>query len=248
MAVDGVRGIVTASAGVRGERPRHPILERLEAEHRAALPPARSLPAERLVIEEQDEPRFFFLCSGSVEVSYTSTEGNGMTPKIFSAPAVFGEVECITGNPMRESVRAVTDCELISIDAPAFTQLTERSPAFTRALLWDVARRFEVCILNERLLGFAQAHSRLLNFLLSSADAHGVRRGDSIVIEREHSQESLAAAVGLNRRSVTRALDFLKSEGFINKEGRYFVLHDLERLRRLAGEETAMLHHRSTDP
>ena len=225
----------------------HPLLDRLSDDLRAALPRTRAMEADQYVIREEDEPRFFFLCAGSVEVSYTSAEGDQLTPKIFSAPAVFGEVECMTQSPMRESVRTITEVRLISLDRDAFVELTDRSPAFTKALLWDVARRFEICILNERLLGFGRANARLVNFLLSSADAHGVRRGDSIVIEREHSQESLAAAVGLNRRSVTRALDFLKNEGIIRKEGRYFVVTDVKKLESLAGDQPVMLHYRSSD-
>lgn len=232
---------------MRNEAPHHPLLERLTEELRAGLPRPRRVDAGQLVIQEADDPRFFFLLEGSVEISYTAAEGGQITPKIFSAPAVFGEVECVTQSPMHELVRTVTECRLISIDRASFVDLTERSPAFTRSLLWDVARRFEICILNERLLGLGRANARLVSFLLSSAAAHGVRRGDHVVIEREHTQESLAEAVGLNRRSVTRALDLLKRENIIRKEGRYFVLLDMAELERLAGDDPVMLHYRSSD-
>ena len=222
----------------------HPLFARLPEQTQRSLPKPMPFGAGDFVLREGDAPRFCFLFTGVVEVSYTSADGEQMTPKIFSAPAVFGEVECITQSPMRESVQALSACSVVSIDAKAFERLTDELPGFTKALLWDVARRFETCILNERLLVFGRAHARVVSFFLSSIDAHGATRGSEVVIRRALSQDALAAAVGVNRRSVTRALEFLKAEGVVKKEGRHFVVSDVEKLRLLAGGEAVMLHHR----
>lgn len=62
---------------------------------------------------------------------------------------IFGEMALVDGYPRSASARAVTDCQLIWVDNPAFMRLVERSPLFAVRVMRVMGRRLRT--MNERL-------------------------------------------------------------------------------------------------
>jgi CRP-like cAMP-binding protein len=63
-------------------------------------------PGQRILLEGEPSEHLFSLLSGVVGVFYSSPEGADVLVKIFSPPAVLGEMEIVYGQARQEYVEA----------------------------------------------------------------------------------------------------------------------------------------------
>jgi CRP/FNR family cyclic AMP-dependent transcriptional regulator len=200
---------------------------------------------EELLSEGESELALFVLLAGSVKVLYRSPEGLELVVKLLAAPAVFGEMECIAGIPYLESVVAVERARLLRIPSAAFLAAVQESHALCANLLGDVAKRLCIAAQNERALAFHPVESRLAQLLLTYLDLYGLPAPDGRMIRVPLTQEGLAQALGVNRRSITRALAAWGAEGWlIKREGRY-VVTDPVALERVTDPQLLRIGYRS---
>lgn len=60
--------------------------------------------------------------------------------KTIEAPSVVGELAFFDGSPRSATLDAVTDVQVVRIDADAFQRLSEAEPALAQSMLLDLAR------------------------------------------------------------------------------------------------------------
>ncbi len=191
-----------------------------------------------LLQEHGNTAWFFFLLRGSAKVYMTSGAGVTSVVKLFSAPACFGETECLTGNPLLVTISALEPSEALRFPASTFLHLVQASPAFTQAMLRDVAARFYVAQQNSKAQAFDPVEPRLARIIRDYLDVHGLPVEDGTMIRVPLSQESLANSIGVGRRSVTRTLSKWEELGMLRKQGRMFVVRDRAELERLCESES----------
>ena len=183
------------------------------------------------VLQEDEQCRaFYVLHRGSVRVFYRSPEGLEVVVKLFRAPAVWGEMECLNGIPYLETVETLERVVALEVPIPAFVDALGSSPALTRNLLDDVSARLCIAAQNERSLAFHPVETRLANLFSTYVDFYGLPVQEGIKIRIPLTQDDLANGLGVARRSITRALKRWMSEEIIVKQGRHFVVKDLTKL------------------
>lgn len=216
---------------------RHPAfagMSRVHAEQLVAAGKEHWAEDESQILAEGDPANsFFVLVTGTVKVYYTSPQGLEVVAKVFRGPAVFGEMECLSAIPYLESVQAIERSHLWVIPREDLLATLARSHAFTRSLLNDVAARLCIAAQNERSLAFDPVEVRLAHLLLTYADLFGLPDAEGTLLRVPLSQDELARALGVTRRSVTRTLAAWAQHHLLVKRGRRLVLRSLAELREI---------------
>lgn len=227
----------------------HPVFEGVErevVEQILARAVERTFdPTAYVLMEDHPDVAFFVLLKGSVKVLYRSPEGLEVVVKLFRAPAVFGEMECLTGVPYLETVQALERSVVLELPCAELISALRRSHALTFNVLGDLAARLCIAAQNERSLAFHPVETRLANLLLTYLDFYGLPVPLGTRIRIPLSQDDLANALGVARRSVTRALKQWQDEDLIVKEGGCFVVRDKARLEAVTDPTLLRIGHRT---
>ncbi len=199
---------------------------------------------ERIIAEGDDSDVVYLLESGRVGVFYSSERGVDVLVKVFSAPAVFGEMEIFFDLPRLEYVEAFDDVTVTRITKASFLAFLEAEHAVCLALLRDVAARLCISAYNERALVFLAVEQRLAALLLTFADAYGVADGDGVVLDTKLTYERLAQCLGVAEKSVERAIGKWIDEGWLRREKKRYRIAELSQLEARTDPERLSLHAR----
>ena len=202
-------------------------------------------PLSYVLVEDDPELCFFILLHGSVKVLYRSPEGLEVVVKLFRAPAVFGEMECLAEVPYLESVQVLERSTVLSLSRERLIAALRASHALTFNLLTDLAARLCIAAQNERSLAFHPVETRLAQLLCTYVDFYGLPVSSGVKIRIPLSQDELANALGVARRSVTRALKQWQDDDLVTKEGSHFVVRDVRRLEKVTDPSLLRIGHRT---
>ncbi len=215
-------------------------LEKVEA--LAALAEVVTYAKDDRILEEGDaSEHLFVLIKGVVGVFYSSEDGVDVLVKIFGAPAVFGEMELIFGQPRQEYVECFEPCVAARFPAHDFMKFMRGDPEACYVMLKDVAARLAIAAYNERALAFLDANTRLAGLFLSFLEAYGERTKDGVTLRIKLTYEMLARCLGVTVRSIDRAMTEWAKEGWMTKNRGTYTFHDLEKLEDKADPERIAL-------
>jgi CRP-like cAMP-binding protein len=98
----------------------------------------RRVAAGLAVVQAGEQDRaLYLLTEGTVGVRLPRDEG---AFKTIDAPSVLGELAFFDGRPRSATLDAVTDVEVVRLDADAFARLSAEAPELGQAMLLDLAR------------------------------------------------------------------------------------------------------------
>jgi CRP-like cAMP-binding protein len=184
----------------------------------------------RILSQGERADRIFALEQGTVRVYYAVQSGSQAEAKTFRAPAIFGEAEAFSGIAHLENVDALTPSEVLIMPVEDVLALLSEDAGASLALARDLAARLAVTIQNERSLALDPLTTRLANYLLDQAASFG-----PCIAGQAHlllSQDAMARALGVSRRTISENLAAWRREGVLERRGRRYVVRDLEVLRR----------------
>jgi CRP/FNR family transcriptional regulator, cyclic AMP receptor protein len=102
----------------------------------AGYPPTR-FAADDVIFSEGDKGDVMYVVrSGEVAISH-----QGHVVETLGGGGIFGEMALIDGSPRSATVRAKTDCEVVSITEKTFLFLVHETPYFAIAVMRTLARR-----------------------------------------------------------------------------------------------------------
>lgn len=98
----------------------------------------RQIEAGLAVVQAGEHDRaLYLLTEGTVGVRLPRDEG---AFKTIDAPSVLGELAFFDGRPRSATLDAVTDVEVVRLDAEAFARLSAAAPELAQTMLLDLAR------------------------------------------------------------------------------------------------------------
>jgi CRP/FNR family cyclic AMP-dependent transcriptional regulator len=183
-----------------------------------------------------DSPEVFFLVDGRVEISSLSASGHRQLHTTLDSPQFFGELGVLGGMPRTAAALALEESSVWTVPGPAFLDFVTREPAASQAILRALARQvqsheaFVEDLLFLDLKG--RVAKRLLQLVAPSLDE---LPRDGAVLPSVVTHADLASLCGGSRENVTRILSDLQRRGYVEREGRRFVLRKISGLARLAG-------------
>ena len=164
------------------------------------------------LFRENDRSRELYLIqSGTVRV-YRTAGGREIELATLEKGSVLGEMALIDGKPRSASARAVDDCSVIIIDAETFHEKIRGVPPWFMSIIRMTSHKIR------------QANRRLQNISGEHQGAHIImtlflffQRFDTTGngLDIKSTQHRLIQLLGVTYQTVTRALDFLHSNGFI---------------------------------
>lgn len=188
-------------------------------------------PGTALFIEGERSDRVLIVLHGRVKVA-TATPDGRETVLAFRGPGeVLGEMSAIDGLPRSASVIAVDPVQALALSSPDFLRFLESTPKATLWLLTHVIARLRENDRKRAEFGVTDTMGRVAARLAELASAHGIPAQGGVMIDLPITQEELASWVGSSREGVNKALNALKSLGWVRIERRSITVLDLEKVR-----------------
>lgn len=193
--------------------------------------PRRYPPGSVIFVQGDAGDRCYVIVSGAVKIAAYAPDGREAVLAVLGPGDLFGELALFDSAPRSADAIVIDDAELLSLDGEAITGAARSNPEMALAWLRILAKRLRMT--NEALqdAAFFDVAGRVARRLADLAEAHGEVRDDGVAIKIPVSQESLANMVGATRESVNKALGALARRNLVVREGRRYVVRDIDQLR-----------------
>jgi len=175
------------------------------------------------------------LLEGRVKVSYFTEDGREIVLAVRDPGDLLGELSALDGKPRSATVTAMEPVELLTMTADEFNRFLEAHPRVAVALIVALVRRLRETDVRLVEFGAYDSVGRVARRLIELAEKWGRPDDGGIIITVPLSQQELAGWTGSSRESVAKALQMLRSLGWVETERRRLVVRDMAALRRRAG-------------
>ncbi|PKQ37008.1 MAG: hypothetical protein CVT59_10110 [Actinobacteria bacterium HGW-Actinobacteria-1] len=189
----------------------------------------RQYPKGSFVISQNDKGSvMYLLVAGRVKVSLASPEGKELALNYLEAPSHFGEMSLVDAEPRSADVIAVSDVEVLCLDARDLSAAIQVQPKLALTLIATLSRRVRSLIGRLEDMAFHDATHRVMRVLLNVATASYESRGVPVVEGLTHYE--VATLAGTSRETASRVISQLTKEGVVGTKGRRVIV-DLFALR-----------------
>ncbi|MDO8949356.1 MAG: Crp/Fnr family transcriptional regulator [Actinomycetota bacterium] len=187
------------------------------------------------VISQNDHGSvMYLLVAGRVKVSLASPEGRELALNYLEAPSHFGEMSLVDAEPRSADVIAVSDCEVLALDARDLSAAIQVQPKLALTLIATLSRRVRGLIGRLEDMAFHDASHRVMRVILNVATASYEARGVPVVEGLTHYE--VATLAGTSRETASRVISQLAKDGVVATKGRRVIV-DLFALRdRIEGD------------
>jgi CRP/FNR family transcriptional regulator, transcriptional activator FtrB len=188
--------------------------------------------ARELLFSEGDVPeRLYVVLSGIVDLSrlHGVRESNVM---MMLAGDLFMAAAALYREPSLISARTLTPCRILVLDAETVRNEARQSPALARNISQVLAGQWRVALRIILELKCRLPSERLAAFLLRLHDA----RPPGAVAEVPFSKRQLAARIGMQPETLSRALQTLAANGLLLR-GRQIIVNDRDTAETFCGPD-----------
>jgi CRP/FNR family transcriptional regulator, cyclic AMP receptor protein len=188
----------------------------------------KRFPKGALILGQHERGQcMYLLVSGRVKIAIASADGRELVLNHLEAPAHFGEMSLVDAEPRSADVVAVTDVELIGLEAADLSEAIRLQPRLALSLIATLSRRLRQTIGRLEDMAFHDATHRIMRVVLNIATASLETRGAPVIQGMTHYD--IATLAGTSRETASRVISQLAREGVVTTHGRR-ILVDLGRL------------------
>jgi len=163
----------------------------------AAGHPVSYAKGQIIYLQGQEPTHLYCLRSGAVRTLITSDAGEERLLTTYGPGSIFGEASFFDGMPRVSTAEAAADCTIVRLSHDTVDHLFSQHP--------ELARTVRLLSGHVDTMSFQSADKRLANLLLNHPDTP----------ELHVTHEDLAAALGVNRVTVSRLLGSFARHGLI---------------------------------
>jgi CRP/FNR family cyclic AMP-dependent transcriptional regulator len=187
---------------------------------------------QALCYEGQVPDRVLILRSGTVKVTSTTAEGREVVLAFRSPGDIVGELTALDDRPRAATVVAVDRVQALTLTSHDFRDFLQQHSSVCVALLRLLSLRLRDA--DAKRIDFARFDTmgRLAVRLIELSERFGQQEGEAIRIALPLSQEELAGLTGASLKSVTRALEEMRSLNWIETGRREIRILDPAALHR----------------
>ncbi len=171
-------------------------------------------PGQPIYFQWDHSDSFYYIRKGRVRVFFVGSDGRDVTVDIVGEGRVFGETSYLNHLPRLTSVVAITQVELIVCQLQNLLPYLQTSPALMEQVFWILSQTVKNLSYQVRRLSFLSAGERVAAFLLEmTQNPH-----PSLGIGQDclpYSHQEIAECTSLQRVTVTRLLQAMKTKGWI---------------------------------
>ena len=173
--------------------------------------------------QDEDSGYFYYLKSGTVQIFITSENGFEKILSVVFKGEIFGEADFFENQSRMSSARAVTDCEIISVNKDMLTKIIKDDPEKAFEIFSLQAKT--ILKLESRLdnMTFVSAKGRIARFLIQS-----LKNPDQRKVTTTH--EEIANIIGVTRVTVSKIIIQLVKDNIIKTGYKSIEILDKEKL------------------
>ncbi|AYB47855.1 Crp/Fnr family transcriptional regulator [Paenibacillus lautus] len=187
------------------------------------------------IICTQGEPAemLYVLVEGKIKIFTTSAEGKALVLSFKTPLEVIGDIEYVQGNPMINTVQAVSPVYMIGVHYRWLRKYGQEHPPLLQFLLRIITRKFYI---KSNFLSFNLLHPvevRLASYLLSVSEEES---GTFVMSDPAAYQlTDVANLLGTSYRHLNRVIQKFSHEGLIERRKGSILIKDRKALMSVAG-------------
>lgn len=183
--------------------------------------------------QEDAADAVFIVKSGRLRI--TSYQEDGAEKQLYIAEkgALVGESSCLNGTVHQSSAVAIVDSLVWKVPAAELMETMERDWELTRRVISLLCRKKDVYYRQILDLSFKQATHRIASQLVNLCRQYGKKHEKGVRISIHFTQQDIAGIVNASRVTVGNVFNMFIDQGLLTREGKYFIVTDLEALQEL---------------
>ena len=188
----------------------------------AALLIERRFPKHKTIVEEGLPGDYMYVIrEGRVQVSKLSDDGREKILEFLEAGDFFGEMSLLDNAPRSASCRALSESRVLALSRNDFLNAMRKSPDLAMGVVQELTRRLRQIDEQASSLSFQRVKERTMGLLtrLAKGNGDGARRMTPAL-----THQQIADMIGTSRETVTRALKGLKEQGWLEQEGKKYLV------------------------
>jgi CRP-like cAMP-binding protein len=189
----------------------------------ASLLIERRFPKHKTIVEEGLSGDYMYVIrEGRVKVTKLSGDGREKILEMLEAGQFFGEMSLLDSAPRSASVKALTEVRIFALARNDFLNLMRRSSDLALAVVQELTKRLRQENEQASALSFQRVKQRTQGLLVRLARDETEDPGRLATPSLTHQQ--IADMIGTSRETVTRAVKGLKQEGWLEQEGKRYLV------------------------
>lgn len=182
----------------------------------------RRYPRNTMIVEEGLPGDYMYIIrEGRVKVTKLSEDGREKILEFLETGSFVGEMALLERAPRSASVKTLAPVRLLALSRNDFLSLLRRSPDLGLAVIEVLCSRLRTQNDQASALSFQRVKDRtkgLLRRLAKADEPDGPRSTPTL------THQQIADMIGTSRETVTRALKGLKQQGWLEQEGKRYVV------------------------
>jgi CRP-like cAMP-binding protein len=176
----------------------------------------------------------FYIIDGKVKKYKLDKDGREQIIYVANSGELLGYHAILSEDRYPDSAAALEKSQIAFIPKEDFLETIQRSQVLSKRLLKTLSHEFAV--LANSLTMFAQksVRERLALQLIVIREKYKVNFQPGMPVEINMSRDDLASLVGTARENVVRVLTEFKESGILETKGRKIIVHDVNRLIKIA--------------
>ena len=183
----------------------------------------RRYPKNAMIVEEGLPGDYMYILrSGRVKVTKGSEDGREKIMDFFETGSFFGEMALLDDAPRSASVRTLEPVTLLALSRRDFLKLLRGSPDLALSLIQELTRRLRDTDEQAASVSFQRVQERAKGLFKRIARPESEFEGRCVTPKLTHQQ--IADMIGTSRETVTRAVKELKSCGWLDQQGKRYLI------------------------
>ena len=179
-----------------------------------------------IFLEDSEGEQCFFVVQGSVKVTRLSKDGREVILAMLNEGEFFGEMALLDGESRSANVIALEETEVLTLNREDFLVVLHDYPQIAIQLLKEMADRLRKSDRQIASLSLSDAEKRIALCIIRFADEQGIIKRGQVSIPKMPIQQDIANMAGTSRETVSRAINLLEKEHFIQRQGRELLILD----------------------
>ncbi|TDJ18850.1 MAG: Crp/Fnr family transcriptional regulator [Deltaproteobacteria bacterium] len=183
----------------------------------------RRVPKNQTIVEEGLSGDYMYVIrEGHVKVTKLSGDGREKILELLGPGDFFGEMSLLDDAPRSASVKSLTETHILALSRPDFLKELRRNPDLGMAVIQELTRRVRQMDEQASSLSFQRVRERTQGLLIRLAKDDVVQNGRRVTPPLTHQQ--IADMIGTSRETVTRIVKRLKDQGWLEQEGKHYLV------------------------
>ncbi len=183
----------------------------------------RSFPKDAIIVDEGLAGDYMYVIrSGRVKVTKASDDGREQILNLFRAGDFFGEMSLLDNQPRSASVSTLEPTRLLALSRRDFLELLKSSSTLALCVIQELTRRLRDTGEQASSISFQKVQQRTRGLFERIARDEGGADHSRITPILTHQQ--IADMIGTSRETVTRAVKRLKEDGWLQQQGKRYVI------------------------